>query len=104
MAWLHLMVAGVLEVGWATTLKYSEGWTRIGFSLLTLALMGASFLFLSQALKHIPLGTAYAIWTGIGAVGTVLVGLLLFGEPATVGRLTWMAVIVTGIIGLRFAS
>jgi quaternary ammonium compound-resistance protein SugE len=104
MAWFYLFIAGVFEVAWAIGLKYTEGFSRLMPSVLTVAAMLVSFAFLSLALKTLPIGTAYAVWTGIGAVGTVIVGIILFAEPATVVRLTSVAVILAGIAGLKFVS
>ncbi len=104
MAWVYLVVAGVLEVGWALGLKYSEGFTKLGASIATILMMIASFVLLSQAVKTLPLGTAYAIWTGIGAVGTAIVGMALLGEPRDVSRLVCIGLIVAGIAGLKFFS
>lgn len=104
MAWLQLLLAGLLEVGWAIGLKYSHGFTRLGPSLWTLASMAASFALLGLALKSLPLGTAYAVWTGIGTLGTALLGLWLFHEPAGVIRLASIGLIITGIIGLRLSA
>jgi quaternary ammonium compound-resistance protein SugE len=104
MAWLNLFVAGVFEVVWAIGLKYTEGFTRLWPSVWTLAAMAASIGFLAQALKTIPLGTGYAVWTGIGAVGTAIFGIVLFGESRNLFRLTSIMVIVIGIVGLRLAS
>lgn len=102
MAWILLMMAGLLEVGWAIGLKYAESFTKFWPSAATLILMSFSFLFLSMALKTLPVGTAYAIWTGIGAVGTALLGIFLFGEAATTGRLLSIVLIVAGIAGLKY--
>lgn len=102
MAWILLMMAGLLEVGWAIGLKSAEGFTKFWPSAATLILMSFSFLFLSMALKTLPVGTAYAIWTGIGAVGTALLGIFLFGEAATTGRLLSIVLIVAGIAGLKY--
>jgi quaternary ammonium compound-resistance protein SugE len=104
MAWFYLFIAGVFEVAWAIGLKYTEGFSRLMPSVLTVAAMLVSFAFLSLALKTLPVGTAYAVWTGIGAVGTVIVGIILFAEPATVVRLTSVALILAGIAGLKFVS
>lgn len=103
MAWIILFIAGLLEVGWAVGLKYTQGFTRLGPSLVTVFLMGLSFLLLSWAMRSLPLGTAYAVWTGIGTLGTVVVGILVFGEPATLWRLGCIALILTGILGLKAA-
>lgn len=104
MAWLYLLVAGLLEVVWATAMKYSEGFTRLGPSVVTLVAMIASFALLAAAMKTLPLGTAYGVWTGIGAIGSVLVGILLLGESAAPARLLFLALIVIGIVGLQFVS
>jgi quaternary ammonium compound-resistance protein SugE len=101
MAWLYLTIAGLLEVGWAIGLKYTEGFTRLVPSGLTIAAMVLSLGFLGLALKELPVGTAYAVWTGIGAVGTVLLGIYLFAEPATAARLGCISLILAGIIGLK---
>jgi quaternary ammonium compound-resistance protein SugE len=103
-AWLFLVAAGVLEVAWAVGLKYTAGFTRLAPSLLTLGAMAASFLLLAQALRVLPVGTAYAVWTGIGAVGTALVGMLVLGESREVGRLVSIGLIVAGIVGLRLSA
>ncbi|MEZ0219210.1 quaternary ammonium compound efflux SMR transporter SugE [Tardiphaga sp. 1201_B9_N1_1] len=104
MAWLLLFVAGLLEVGWAVGLKYTEGFTRLVPSVLTLISMTASVGMLALALKELPMGTAYAVWTGIGAVGTAALGMYLFGDPATVARITCIGLIVAGIAGLKLVS
>ena len=104
MPWLHLIIAGLLEVAWAIGLKQTDGWTRLWPSVFTALLMIASFFFLSLALRSLPLGTAYAIWTGIGAVGTALIGIFVFGEPRTAARLVCIVLIVAGIVGLKLAS
>ncbi len=104
MAWLVLMVAGLLEVGWAVGLKYSEGFTRLMPSLLTAVALAASMGLLAVALRTLPLGTAYAIWTGIGTIGTALLGMVLFKEPATVARLLCISLIVVGIVGLKLVT
>lgn len=101
MAWAFLLLAGLLEVGWAVGLKYSEGFTRPGITLLTVLTMIASFLLLAQALKTIPVGTGYAVWTGIGAAGTAIVGMLLLGEPREAGRLACLVLILAGVTGLK---
>jgi quaternary ammonium compound-resistance protein SugE len=103
MAWVYLFVAGLLEVGWAVGLKYTEGFTRVVPSALTVFCMVASLGALGLALKELPLGTAYAIWTGIGTVGTVIFGIVLLGEAATALRLGCIALIVAGIVGLKLA-
>jgi quaternary ammonium compound-resistance protein SugE len=103
MAWVFLFLAGLFEIGWAMGLKQSEGFTRLVPSLLTAASMIVSLGLLGLALKTLPLGTAYAIWTGIGTAGTVIVGMLLHGEPASAVRLGCVALIMTGIVGLKLA-
>ena len=104
MPWFHLIIAGLLEVAWAVGLKQTAGWTRLWPSIITVALMIASFHFLSLALRTLPIGTAYAIWTGIGAVGTALIGLFIFDEPRTTARLVCILLIVAGVVGLKLAS
>ena len=101
MAWLYLIAAGLLEVGWAVGLKHSAGFTRLVPSLLTGAAIVASMGLLGLALRSLPMGTAYAVWTGIGTVGTVLVGIMWEGEPASFLRLACIALIVAGIAGLK---
>jgi quaternary ammonium compound-resistance protein SugE len=103
-AWIWLIVAGLLEIAWAVGLKYTEGFTRLRPSIATVLLMLASFWCLAQAVKVLPLGTSYAIWTGIGAVGTAIAGIVLFKEPATAARLACMVLIVAGIVGLKLAT
>jgi quaternary ammonium compound-resistance protein SugE len=103
MAWLILFVAGLCEIGWAIGLKYTHGFTRLGPSVLTIISMVVSLGLLGLALKTLPVGTAYAVWTGIGAVGTAILGIVLFAEPASAMRLACIGLIVTGIIGLKFA-
>lgn len=104
MPWLLLFIAGLLEVGWAVGLKYTEGFTRPLPTLLTGVALVASMALLGLAVRTLPLGTAYAVWTGIGTVGTAVLGMLLFGEPATVARLVCIGLIVAGILGLRLVS
>ncbi len=104
MAWIYLLFAGLLEIGWAVGLKYAQGFTRLVPSLLTVASMAASLALLGLALRSLPLGSAYAIWTGIGTVGTALLGIALFGEPATAARLLCIAMIAGGIVGLKLVS
>jgi quaternary ammonium compound-resistance protein SugE len=104
MAWLVLFVAGLLEVGWAVGLKYTQGFTRLGPSIWTGIAVAASMILLAIAVRTLPLGTAYAVWTGIGAVGTALLGIALFGEPATAARLFCIGVIVAGIVGLKLVT
>lgn len=104
MAWVYLFIAGIFEVIWAIGLKYTNGFTRLAPSLLTILGMIISFGFLSLALKSLPIGTAYAIWTGIGAVGTVLIGIWLFDEPRNLTRLLFVCLIISGIVGLKITS
>jgi quaternary ammonium compound-resistance protein SugE len=104
MPWLLLIIAGLLEVGWAIGLKYTEGFTRPVASALTLACMVASVLLLGLAMKSLPVGTSYAVWVGIGAVGTAVLGMVLFGEAASAGRLASLGLIVAGIVGLKLAT
>ena len=104
MAWTYLFIAGVLEVAWAVGLKYSEGFTRLWPSVGTAATLILSMLMLALALRSLPIGTAYAVWTGIGAVGTAALGILLFGEPAHAARVLCIALIVAGIVGLKLTS
>jgi|SRR5690554_1707019 quaternary ammonium compound-resistance protein SugE len=102
MSWVILFLAGLFEIVWAVGLKYSEGFSRLWPSLITLIALAISMVLLGLSLRTLPLGTAYAIWTGIGAVGTVTLGIFLFGEPASLFRLLCIALIVFGIIGLKF--
>jgi|SRR5690554_7893303 len=104
MAWIYLFFAGLLEIGWAIGLKYTEGFTRLVPTLLTGLSMLLSLWLLGLALRTLPLGTGYAIWTGIGTVGTAILGIVLFAEPATAARLISIGLIVAGITGLRFLS
>lgn len=104
MAWIYLITAGLFECGWAIGLKYTEGFTRLMPSLLTIAAMAISFVLLSAAMKTIPVGTAYAVWTGIGAVGVAILGMILFGESTDTLRILSLFLIVTGIIGLKLVS
>ena len=104
MAWVYLFIAGVLEVVWAIGLKYTQGFTKLVPSLITVAGMVLSFYFLSAALKTLPLGTSYAIWTGIGAVGTVICGMLFLGEPRDLLRILFVVLIISGIIGLKVTA
>lgn len=104
MAWLVLILAGLFEVGWAVGLKYTEGFTRLWPSLGTAAAMIVSLYLLGVALRHLPLGTAYAIWTGVGTIGTALLGIALFGEPANAMRLASIGLIVAGIVGLKLVT
>lgn len=104
MEWVHLLIAGVFEISWAIGLKYSHGFSRLIPSVITVVCMVLSFYFLALALKHLPLGTAYAVWTGIGTLGTVVLGIILFKEPATALRLACIFLILTGITGLKLIS
>lgn len=104
MAWTFLFVAGLFEIGWAIGLKYSEGFSRLWPTVGTLAAMAASFVFLAQALKTIPVGTGYAVWTGIGAAGTAALGMVLFAESASTVKVMSLLCIVLGIIGLKGSS
>lgn len=104
MAWVALFIAGLLEVGWAVGLKYTQGFTRLWPSVGTVGAMAVSFLLLSHALKTIPVGTGYAIWTGIGAVVTVIIGMAFLGEPREVGRIACILLIIVGIGGLKMVS
>ena len=104
MAWIYLFFAGIFEIGWAIGLKYTAGFTRPMPTLLTVASMIVSLGLLGLALKTLPVGTAYAIWTGIGTVGTALLGIWLLGEPATAARLACIALIVSGIVGLKLVA
>lgn len=104
MAWLLLLVAGLLEIGWAVGLKYTQGFTRPVPTALTVVSMVLSMLLLGLSVRTLPLGTAYAVWTGIGTVGTAVLGIVLFREPATVLRLVCIGLIVTGIVGLKLAT
>ena len=104
MAWVFLACAGLLEVVWSSFLKLSEGFTKLGFSIVTIAGMLASFYLLSQAMKTLPLGTAYAVWTGIGAMGSVVVGILIFKEPVTAARMFFTVLLLAGIIGIKLTA
>ncbi|KQY40167.1 MULTISPECIES: quaternary ammonium compound efflux SMR transporter SugE [Rhizobium/Agrobacterium group] len=104
MAWIILFLAGILEIGWAIGLKYTEGFTKLVPTLLTGTAMVASIVLLGIAVRTLPLGTAYAVWTGIGTVGTVILGIVLFAEPATAMRLGCIALIITGIAGLKLTA
>jgi quaternary ammonium compound-resistance protein SugE len=104
MDWINLIIAGLLEVVWASSLKYTEGFTKPLPSLLTLATITASFILLAQALKTLPIGTGYAVWTGIGVVGTAIVGSVFLGESRDLPRFICIGLIVIGIVGLRFTS
>ena len=104
MQWFYLLVAGLFEISWAVGLKFSHGFTKIFPAVFTVISMILSFYFLSQALKQLPLGTAYAIWTGIGTIGTIIVGILIFKEPLTISKLICIALIVSGITRLKLLA
>ena len=104
MAWLYLAVAGLLEIVWAVGLKYTDGFTRPAPTAITLAAMAASMYFLALAVRSIPIGTGYAVWTGIGAVGVAILGMVLFDEPRTLWRIGCIVLIVAGILGLKFLA
>lgn len=104
MAWIILFIAGLLEVVWAIGLKYSHGFTRLTLSIITAVAMAASVFLLANAMKTLPVGTAYAVWTGIGAVGAAVTGIVLLGESASVMRIISLCLIIGGIIGLKFSS
>lgn len=104
MSWVYLFFAGLFEIGWAVGLKYTHGFTRLTPSLLTGVAMAISLFLLSLALRSLPLGTAYAVWTGIGTIGTAILGMMLFSEPADALRLACIAMIAAGIVGLKLVS
>ena len=104
MAWIILVIAGLFEIGWAIGLKYTEGFTRLWPTVGTVVAMVVSVVLLGLAMRSLPVGTAYAVWTGIGAVGTAALGMVLFGEAATVGRLVSLALIGAGIVGLKLVT
>ncbi len=104
MNWFILIIAGLFEIGWAIGLKYTEGFTRLWPTIGTVVAMVISVVLLGYAMKSLPVGTAYAVWVGVGAVGTVIMGIVLFGDPANTGRLISIALILAGIIGLKLAS
>ena len=104
MAWIYLFIAGLFEIGWAIGLKYTDGFTKLWPSVITVIIMILSFYFLSSAIKTIPIGTGYAIWTGIGAVGTAILGIFLFGESKEFIRLFFILLIIIGIVGLKIFS
>jgi len=104
MAWVILFFAGLMEICWAIGLKYTDGFTKLVPSVFTLAAMAVSVILLAIALKTLPVGTGYAVWTGIGAVGTAILGIVLFGDPATAGRLACIGLIIAGIVGLKLAT
>ncbi|AMV06719.1 DMT family transporter [Xanthomonas citri] len=104
MPWIYLLLAGLFEIGFAMGLKYSDGFTRLWPTVLTIGLAGISLWFLTQALKTIPVGTGYAIWTGIGALGVTIAGIVLFGDSASWSRLACIGLIVAGVIGLKLVG
>jgi quaternary ammonium compound-resistance protein SugE len=104
MAWVYLVIAGLFEITWAIGLKYAEGFTKLVPSVITIVGMILSVVLLGLALRELPVGTGYAVWTGIGTVGAAILGMILFQEPATAIRLGCIALIVVGIIGLKFAA
>ena len=104
MAWIYLVIAGLLETGWAIGLKYTDGFTRLVPSLLTAGAIAASMFLLAISARTIPIGTAYAIWVGIGAVGAVILGIVLFDEPRDVSRLFFVVLLVVALIGLKFTA
>ncbi|GAA4881418.1 quaternary ammonium compound efflux SMR transporter SugE [Paenibacillus vulneris] len=104
MAWVYLIIAGLFEVVWAVSIKYTNGFTKLVPSAVTVAGMAVSFYFLSQALKSLPMGTAYAIWTGIGALGTVIIGMFFLGEPRDAIRILFLLLIIGGIVGLKVTA
>jgi quaternary ammonium compound-resistance protein SugE len=104
MAWIHLIIAGLLEIVWAVGLKHTAGWTRLWPSVVTAACMILSFVFLSSAVRSLPIGTAYAVWTGIGTMGTVIYGIVFLREPADAIRLVCILLIVSGIVGLKLLT
>jgi len=104
MAWIYLLVAGLLEIGWAIGLKYTEGFTKLVPTILTASSMVASVVLLGLAVRTLPLGTAYAVWTGIGTVGTVILGIILFSEPVTAIRIGCILLIIAGIAGLKLTA
>ncbi|NMB80098.1 MAG: quaternary ammonium compound efflux SMR transporter SugE [Methanomicrobiales archaeon] len=103
-AWIYLIIAGLMETAWAIGLKYTEGWTKFWPSVVTIILMAGSFYLLSRSLEDLPVGTAYAVWTGIGAVGTVIIGMLILGESRDTLRILCLLLIVAGIVGLKIVS
>lgn len=104
MAWVYLVMAGFFEIGWAISMKYTDGFTKFWSSVLTIALMTVSFGLLSIAYQKIELGTAYAVWTGIGAAGTAILGMVLFGESASAARLVSLGAVVAGLVGLKLTA
>lgn len=103
-AWVLLSLAGVAEIGWVVGLKYSEGFSRLGWSAFTVTALAISMVLLGLAVRHLPIGTAYAVWTGIGAVGAAIAGMVLFGESANAVRLACIGLIVAGVLGLKLST
>lgn len=104
MGWVYLIIAGLCEVVWAIGLKYTDGFSKLWPSVITVAFMIISFQFLALALRTLPVGTAYAVWTGIGAAGVAILGVIFLGEPAAPGRIASLACIIAGVIGLKYFS
>lgn len=104
MPWVYLIVAGLAEIVWATSMKYTQGFTKFGWSAVTLAAMSLSIYFLSLALKDLPMSTAYAVWVGIGAVGVAIVGMTFLGEAVSPAKVLFLSMIVAGIVGLKLAT
>ena len=104
MAWLYLIIAGLFECGWAIGLKYTDGFTKLWPSVLTVGAMVVSFWLLSLSVRSVPIGTAYAVWTGVGAVGVAILGIALFSEPKDIARILCIALIVAGVVGLQLFS
>lgn len=104
MAWVILVIAGLFEIGWAIGLKYADGFTRFWPSVGTVMAMAISFWLLGVAMKTLPVGTAYSVWVGVGAVGTVILGIVLFGDPLNLGRVLSVALIIAGIVGLKLSA
>lgn len=104
MPWVYLIIAGILEIGWAVGLKMSDGWTKLVPSILTVTGLIGSIFLLNLAAKELPIGTAYAVWTGIGTIGAAILGMILFDEPRTIGRLLCIGMIVVGILGLKMIA
>lgn len=104
MNWIYLIIAGIFEIAWAIGLKYTEGWSRLWPSVITGSLMVVSFYFLSLAVKTLPIGTAYAVWTGIGTVGAAVIGMMVFGESRDISRIICIMLIIGGIAGLKVTS
>jgi quaternary ammonium compound-resistance protein SugE len=103
-AWIYLIIAGVFEAVWAIGLKYAQGFTKLWPSVITVVAMGISLYFLGLAIKNLPVGTAYAVWTGIGALSTAILGIILFGEPTHFARIFFMLLLLIAIIGLKFTA